>query len=63
MYKNTGIDVIYCSPMTRTTNTIKALAKQKDLEIIFDDRLCEIQAPGNQDAEYATNLQRNDTLI
>lgn len=40
--KNIHFDVCYCSPLTRTKQTLKEIKKyHKDLKIIFDDRLKE----------------------
>ncbi len=41
LLKDTKIDFIFCSPLSRTKDTANIINKFRNLEIIFDDRLIE----------------------
>lgn len=50
--KNTKIDIIYCSPLSRTRITAEEINKYHNLPIIFDDRLMERNSGSRQGKFY-----------
>lgn len=64
LYKETDIDAIYSSPLSRCQATITPLADQTWLDIQTDTRLREVVAPHVQDQPFdCGSISRNDDPI